>query len=90
MAAHPIVVVEHGKIDIPQELQKDPRFCDGARLQLVPAAATRELSEEDRVKAWDGFRQIRGILADSDYDPNAELEKEKQRELAEERRWAEG
>jgi hypothetical protein len=88
MAAHPIVVVEHGKIDIPEELQKDPRFGDGARLQLVPMPVVRELSKEDRMKAWENFRKLEGILANSDYDPNAELEKEKQRELAEEARWA--
>ena len=89
MAAHPIVVVEDGKIDIPEELQEDPRFRDGARLQLVPVSVARELSAEERKKAWEGFRKLRGILADSDYDPNAELEKEKQRELEKERRWAE-
>jgi hypothetical protein len=88
MAAHPIVVVEHGKIDIPQELQGDPKFQDGARLQLVPVSVTGELTEEDRVRAWEDFRKLEGILADSEYDPNAELETEKQRELAEETRWA--
>jgi len=88
MAAHPIVVVEHGKIDIPEELQQDPRFRDGARLQLVPLTILRELSDEDRKKAWNNFRKLEGILARSDYDPNAELEKEKQRELAKEARWA--
>ncbi len=87
MAAHPIVVVEHGKVEIPQELQKDPEFQDGARLQLVPVSVARELSEEERKKAWANFRKLEGILANSDYDPNAELEKEKQRELADEARW---
>jgi hypothetical protein len=88
MAAHPIVVVEHGKVEIPQELQKDPKFQDGARLQLIPVSVANELSEEDRRKAWENFRKLEGILADSECDPNAELEKEKQRELAEEARWA--
>jgi hypothetical protein len=88
MAAHPIVVVEHGKVEIPPELQEDPKFKNGARLQLVPVSVMRELSEEDRKKAWDNFRKLEGILANSEYDPNAELEKEKQRELAEEARWA--
>jgi hypothetical protein len=87
MAAHPIVVVEDGKVEIPQELQRNPKFQDGARLQLVPVPMTRELSEDDRKKAWDNFRKLEGILADSNYDPNAELEREKQRELAEEARW---
>lgn len=86
MAAHPIVVVDHGRVEIPKELQDDPRFKDGARLQLVPVKG--ELSGAERVKAWENFRQLEGILADSEYDPNAELEKEKQRELEEEDRWA--
>jgi len=88
MAAHPIVVVEDGKVEIPHELQRDPKFKDGARLQLVPVSVVRELSEEDRKKAWDNFRKLEGLLAHSDYDPNAELEKEKQRELAKEAGWA--
>jgi len=88
MAAHPILVVEDGKVEIPYELQRDPNFQDGARLQLVPVSVVRELSEEERKKAWDNFRKLEGILAHSECDPNAELEREKQRELAEEARWA--
>jgi hypothetical protein len=86
MAANPIVVIDHGRVEIPEELQSDPRFKDGARLQLVPVKP--ELPEAERVKAWENFRKLEGILANSEYDPNAELEKEKQRELDEEDRWA--
>jgi hypothetical protein len=85
MAANPIVVVDHGKVDIPEELQGDPRFKDGSRLQLVPIPSA-SLSKAEEALAWKEFRKLRGILKDSDFDPNAELEKEKLRELEEERR----
>lgn len=87
MAAHPIVVVDHGTIHIPEELRNDPRFRDGAKLQLVPVAPSSG-PEADKVEAWKAFLSLEGLLAHSDYDPNAELEKEKQRELEEEERWA--
>ena len=87
MAAHPIVVIDHGRVEIPEELQSDPRFRDGARLQLVPIP-TISNSGADLAKAWEDFLGLGGLLAHSDYDPNAELEKEKQRELEEEDRWA--
>jgi hypothetical protein len=83
MATHPIVVVHHGRVDIPLELQDDPQFKDGAQLQLIPVQGTRRVPEQD-AKSWENFRKLRGVLAHSDYDPNAELEKEKQRELAQE------
>jgi hypothetical protein len=86
MAAHPIVIIDHGKVEIPEELQSDPRFRDGARLQLVPVSSYVN-SESERKQAWDAFLSLEGLLAHSDYDPNAELEKEKQRELEEEERW---
>ena len=85
MAANTIVVVDHGKIEIPKELQSDPRFSDGARLQLVPLPLS---TEQNTAEAWDNFMSLAGLLADSDYDPNAKLEEEKQRELEEEARWA--
>ena len=86
MAANPVVVVEHGKIDIPDNLQHDPRFQDGARLQLVPLAQA-EVSPELRRRAWDEFLKLGGIFADLDFDPNRELELDKQRELEAEARW---
>lgn len=85
MAANPVVVVDHGRVEIPEELQSDPRFRDGARLQLVPVPV--EMSEEERRLAWDSFLSLRGLFADSDFDPNAELEREKQQELAAEDEW---
>ena len=85
MATHPIVVVDHGRVEIPEELQNDPRFKDGARLQLVPVDSAEEPYDPEEILAkWES---LAGILADSDYDPNAELEREKQNELEDEARW---
>jgi hypothetical protein len=82
MAAHPIVVVDHGRVEIPEELQSDPRYRDGARLQLVPVEASVDREKVKEVlTSWNG---LAGILAESDYDPNAELEREKQKELEDE------
>ena len=85
MATNPIVVVDHGRVHIPEELKTDPRFQDGAHLELVPVS---QVSFRTGQQAWEDFMNLEGILADSDYDPNAELEKEKQRELAKEAGWA--
>ncbi len=85
MAAHPIVVIEHGRVEVPEELQEDPHFKDGARVQLVPVSFNAgEVSAEEILAKWES---LRGILADSAFDPNAELEAEKQRELAAEDEW---
>lgn len=85
MAAHPIVVIDHGKVEIPEELQGDPRFRDGARLQLVPVetAAVNGQKPNEVLPSWE---RLAGILANSDYDPNAELEREKEKELEDEAR----
>jgi hypothetical protein len=82
MAAHPIVVVDHGRVEIPEELQSDPRYRDGARLQLVPVEASVDREKVKEVLA--SWNRLAGILAESDYDPNAELEREKQKELEDE------
>jgi hypothetical protein len=80
-------------VEIPAEFQSDPRFSDGARLQLVPVSVERPLAgtpvagtEEERRAAWQAFIDIRGIFADSPGDGNASLEQERLRELADEAR----
>ena len=85
MAANPIVVIDHGRVEIPKELQSDPRFSDGARLQLVPM--TDAHSHDDAEKTLAKWDSLAGIFAHSSYDPNAELEAEKKRELEDEARW---
>ncbi len=60
MAAHPIVVVEHGKVEIPEEVQSDPRFQNGSKLQLVPVAGP---ADTDIGKPKGDWRRLEGILA---------------------------
>jgi hypothetical protein len=80
MAANPIAVVHDGMVEIPNELKDDPRFRNGASLRLVPVI-------EAPVAIKGDWRRLEGILADSDFDPNSELEAEKQRELESEAHW---
>jgi hypothetical protein len=78
MAAHPIVVVDHGKVEIPQELQDDPRFKDGARLQLVPVQPVASTDATARKGDW---HRLEGILADSEFDSTEWKRQEREREL---------
>ena len=90
MAAHPIVVVDDELLGkLPERFKSDPRYQKGASLELVPLDSPEPkrntLSVEETLRRWDCLRGI----STSDFDPNAELEKEKQRELAKEARWLE-
>lgn len=86
MAAYPIVVVDDALLKkLPEEFRDDPRYQCGSSLELVPVAEATmpSLSYERKIESW---RDLEGILADSSFDPNAELEAEKQRELQSEGR----
>ena len=84
MAAHPIVIVDEELLQkLPKEFRGDPRFQKGASLELVPVVApVSEMTGDNVLAIWES---LRGLLADSKFDPNAELEREKRREL--EARW---
>jgi hypothetical protein len=80
MAANPIVTVrDDGKIDLPADLRKDPRFQKGASLELVPQIVSAKQTTD--AEAWRAFRDLRGLFADEPGDVNASLEAEKQEEL---------
>lgn len=87
MVAHPVVVVDDELIDkLPERFKADPRYQKGVRLELVPLPPPPpRISPEDTLRRWES---LRGLLAHSDFDANAELEIEKQAELAEDARWA--
>lgn len=87
MAAHPIVTIHDGKVEIPDELKDDPRFCDGARLELVPRP---EHKPQTNAEAWERFRELQGIFADYPGDANLTLEEERQAELRQEEQWSHG
>jgi hypothetical protein len=89
MASRPVFTVGDGIIKIPEELKDDPRLKYGAKLRLVSSGKSMVVLESDtsesesavdslqRVADW---RNLRGIFAGSSFDPNAELELERQRE----------
>jgi hypothetical protein len=77
MAAHPIVVVSEGAVKIPAELRNDPRFQDGAALELVPAR-----SAADDLQPAGDWRRLRGIFKHSGVNLNDELDKDRLSELA--------
>ena len=80
MAAHPIVVVGDGIIEIPENLQHDPRFQKGARLELVPVPETTPKSNLAAPKG--DWRRLRGIFKDLDIKLNEELNKDRLAENA--------
>ena len=80
MAAHPIAVVHDGIVEIPDDVKTDPRFQNGARLQLVP------LSPEVK-SVLERLEQLAGSWVGSRIEPNAVLEAERQKELTDEARW---
>lgn len=77
MGAFPILVVDDDLLrKLPERFQADPRFRKGASMELVPLRT--------HVPDW---RELGGIGAESSADPNAVLEQERLRELADQARW---
>jgi hypothetical protein len=81
MVAHPIVVIGDGVVHIPEQLRSDPRFQDGAALELVPVGfdGARNVSSDAPRGNW---RRLRGVFKDVGVDLNDELNKERIAELA--------
>jgi hypothetical protein len=76
------VVVDGGTIQIPAEYQGDPRFQDGAKLELVPVQ-----SPGPSVSTAKGdWRKLDGILAGEAFDTTAWKQQERERELAHDER----
>ena len=82
MAAHPIVVVGDGVIEIPEELRDDPRFQKGAALELVPVEPSTSIGEVSH-KDW---RMLEGILSNSEFDATDWKRQEREWELAHDER----
>ncbi len=79
MAAHPIVVVGDGIIEIPTYLQQDPRFQKGAKLELVPVEPATQSFGQPPKGDW---RRLRGMFKDLDVNLNDELNKDRLAENA--------
>jgi hypothetical protein len=70
MAANPVVYIHNGIVKVPAEMESDPRFREGAALQLVPVAASTALPGNQAAGDW---HRLRGALADLGMSLNEEL-----------------
>jgi|GEM_PF-5064714 len=86
MAAHPILIVGDGVIEIPEDLRDDPRYQKGAKLVLVPVSEHIAASSEPK----GDWRRLRGIFKDLDVNLNDELNKDRLAELASDERMLRG
>jgi hypothetical protein len=86
MAAHPVLIVGDGVIEIPEDLRNDPRFQKGAKLTLVPVS--ENISEAAEIKG--DWRRLRGMFRDLDVNLNDELRKDRLAELASDERMLRG
>lgn len=84
MASYPVLTVGDGVIQIPKELQDDPRLKKGARLFLVTPQGGPLLLEcaDDLARTEGDWRKLRGALKNAGVRLTEEMEAEKQRELA--------
>jgi hypothetical protein len=74
MAANPVVYIHNGIVKVPAEMESDPRFREGAALQLVPVAASTALPGNQAAGDW---HRLRGALADLGVSLNEELNQER-------------
>lgn len=83
-----LVVKEDGSLEATPELKEKLRLVTGSRLELLEKDGSElrfHMSSWPReLKTW---RDLEGILADTDADPNADLEEDKRRELESEGHW---
>jgi hypothetical protein len=86
MAAHPILIVGDGVIEIPEDLRQDPRFQKGAKLALVPVS--EDVAEVPELRG--DWRRLRGMFKDLDVNLNDELNKDRLAELASDERMLRG
>lgn len=86
MAAHPVLIVGDGVIEIPENLRQDPRFQKGAKLTLVPMS--EEVAAAPEIKG--DWRRLRGMFKDLNVNLNDELNKDRLAELASDERMLRG
>jgi hypothetical protein len=77
-----LIVQEDGSIEATPELKDTLHLTPGTRLELVQRTGDeirfRVPKVFPEIKTW---RDLKGILADTPFDPNADLERERLREL---------
>ena len=95
MASEPVLkLLEEGKLEFPIELSERLHLKPGSGLRVVYAndrgimlEPTMPLEEKTTGGNW---RRLEGILKDSGFDPNADLEAERLREIERDERWGRG
>jgi hypothetical protein len=82
MAAHALLTYRDGKLEVPEDLQREWHLLNGDQLEVsLPGVRTSPLlGELQRNPKEIDWRQFEGILADPDIHLNAELDKERVRE----------
>jgi hypothetical protein len=86
MAAHPILIVGNGVIEIPEELREDPRLQKGSRLRLVSSGDATLIAEAPVSKAKADWRSLEGILAGAEGDATVWKQENREWELAHDER----
>ena len=95
MASEPVLkLLEEGKLEFPIELSERLHLKPGGGLRVVyandrgimlePAAP----AEENTLRG--DWRRLEGILRNSGFDPNADLERERLLEIERDKRWLRG
>ena len=87
MASPALIVREDGSFEATPELKETLHMRPGTRLELVQHTGQEvRFRVPSAVREIHSWRDLRGILADSPEDPNADLERERLRELEEDGR----
>lgn len=76
-----LIVRDDGSFEATPELRASLHLKPGTRLELVKQSESEvqfRIPRHRDIKSW---RDLEGILTDSEHDPNAELEAERIREL---------
>lgn len=87
MATPALIIKDDGSFEATPELKEALHLKPGTRLELVESTGSdvkfHVPSYMREIKSW---HDLEGILADSPHDPNAELEAERLKELADSER----
>lgn len=87
MASQPVLTVDNGALQLPEELLSDSHFQNGTKLQLVSvtddAISFKRLTVKHVLAAWES---LQGILAEEGMDATEWKRREREWELAHDER----
>lgn len=87
MAAHPIVTFHDGKLEVPEELQRELKLHEGSQLRVVAVSGESVTLQTEpappAASAWDNWTKLRGMLA-SEWTPEAYAAAVERKRLAQE------